>query len=753
LASKRELQIVDEELELCGRVQRALAAAAKRVSRGRAGGGGEFETLREELFEAREDDVGLVLALMHQQAARDGTAALGVLPELLAPYFAHLRVETERGVRDVLLGARSFPGLAKGLSIVSWRSAPITEVFFSCEPGDDYEIQAGDRTLEGVVLARRVVAFHGGQLVSVSTAGGNLVRDGTRWRFVRHQLTAPLSGAPDAPLTRQLIHSASDDGELGVAPELLDSSQQALLERDPQQPLLILGSAGCGKTTVALHRVRRLCTLGPKRFPAQRTLVVVPELGLGRLTERLLGELGLDRVRVHTFEQWVSGHARRLFPWLPKQQAPDTPPAVSKLKRHPGLLVAMDQLVQERSESVAAELDRTLHTGETIRRAMAEQGAPIVAHRVRAAERAVLSRLPKGKRKRAQDAFRGALRALEHVRDDFVRLVGDRELLATAIDHGAGALSAHHLEATIGHTARQLDDPAAVRYAHVDADRLATVDGRGVDEGTPDELAGTIDFEDYAIVLELLYRMTGKASVGARKVKRVAHLVVDEAQELAPIELRVLGRHVRGRDGAVTVAGDAAQQVDPASWFSSWSAALEALGIRRAASATLETTYRCPRPVAELAHQLLGSQAPRDMPRAPRPGPPITRSVVPNEGHAAALMCEALRDLGSAEPHASVAVIARHGPAARALHDVLSKGLDARLVLDGEFAFAPGVEVTEVAAVKGLEFDYVLVPDANAPTYPDEPEARRMLHVAVTRAAHQVWLVSPGTPSPILPAP
>ena len=58
--------------------------------------------------------------------------------------------------------------------------------------------------------------------------------------------------------------------------------------------------------------------------------------------------------------------------------------------------------------------------------------------------------------------------------------------------------------------------------------------------------------------------------------------------------------------------------------------------------------------------------------------------------------------------------------------------------------------MTDVASVKGLEFDYVLVPDAGARAYPDEPEARRRLHVAVTRAAHQLWIASTGTPSPLL---
>jgi DNA helicase IV len=97
-----------------------------------------------------------------------------------------------------------------------------------------------------------------------------------------------------------------------------------------------------------------------------------------------------------------------------------------------------------------------------------------------------------------------------------------------------------------------------------------------------------------------------------------------------------------------------------------------------------------------------------------------------------------------------VAVVCATSETARAFHRLLGDLPEARLVLDGDFSFKPGCDVTDVAAVKGLEFDYVVVPDAGVRAYPDEPEARRRLHVAVTRAAHQLWIATTGTPSPLL---
>ncbi len=60
------------------------------------------------------------------------------------------------------------------------------------------------------------------------------------------------------------------------------------------------------------------------------------------------------------------------------------------------------------------------------------------------------------------------------------------------------------------------------------------------------------------------------------------------------------------------------------------------------------------------------------------------------------------------------------------------------------------VRILTVHQAKGLEFDYVVLADVSAEHYPDIPEARRRLHVGATRAVHQLWLTSVGTPSPLL---
>jgi DNA helicase IV len=316
----------------------------------------------------------------------------------------------------------------------------------------------------------------------------------------------------------------------------------------------------------------------------------------------------------------------------------------------------------------------------------------------------------------------------------------DRAFLTAVVEAAAGGLPTTAIEETLRHTKLQLATPHDL--GGIDPDRRETLDGKPVEEDTPEALAGTLDAEDLPLLLFLASR--DRAAGG----RRAAHLVVDEAEDVSLFELFVLGRQLAGR--SVTVAGDESQQTF--SSYAGWGEALAALGVERVATVRLETTYRCPRPVAELAQAILGPLAPRAAPRAGRDGVPVSRFDFPTEAHAHLFLAGAIRDLLEREPRASVAVVAHAPEVARSIHRLLADLPEARLALDGRFTFRPGVDLTDVAAVKGLEFDYVVVPDASARAYPESDDARRRLHVAVTRAAHQLWIAAPGTPSPILAA-
>jgi DNA helicase II / ATP-dependent DNA helicase PcrA len=187
--------------------------------------------------------------------------------------------------------------------------------------------------------------------------------------------------------------------------------------------------------------------------------------------------------------------------------------------------------------------------------------------------------------------------------------------------------------------------------------------------------------------------------------------------------------------------------------FSSWTDVMAQLGLSHVEIEPLKLSYRSTYEIIEFAHQALGPLAPEEMGKATRGGAPVELFRFAHSGDAVGFLGEALRDLARAEPRASVAVIARYPEQA----DLYYKGLvnaevpNVRRVADQDFPFKPGIDVTDVKQVKGLEFDYVIIVEANQPTFPTNEETRHLMHIAATRAAHQLWLTCSGEPSLLIP--
>jgi len=268
----------------------------------------------------------------------------------------------------------------------------------------------------------------------------------------------------------------------------------------------------------------------------------------------------------------------------------------------------------------------------------------------------------------------------------------------------------------------------------------------------PNDTRATLDDEDDSILLYLHQRIHGALRHTNDKRLGYNHIVVDEAQDLGALELKVLLD--TAQPGApVTLAGDTAQQVNDHGGFANWSDMLSLLDLDHVALSPLKVSYRSTRPIMELAHAVLGHLAPPEPSVTPRDGVPTELISFPDRGAAFTFLADALRDLMDREPKASIAVLTRFPAQADETWAALERAdlINLRRVSDQDFSFAPGIEITDIRQAKGLEFDYVIVMDCDMASFPDTNIARHHLHVAITRAAHQVWLIACSPPSPLLP--
>lgn len=616
-------------------------------------------------------------------------AAGGQIPQ----YFAHMRLrsagtpDASRGdrrkgerINDLLLG--NGRRLGAGASIIDWQTAPLAQIFFSHEEGEDYEVEIDGRTLEGQVLEKNLLGFDARGLAWIEWEEGTLRRgDDGAWSFTpgRTRERVPLR----APADRRPFRSPLE--------VTLDPAQQRVVDLPSNRHTLLLGEAGFGKTTVALHRLAALQAKAGENF---RGLVLVPTPGLRKLTELMLERKAVPGVEVWTWESWAAKVAKHAFPDLPERLSFCMYGAVVRAKRHRLLRAEIAAYVAERPEAF----------------------------------------VPDGKRRTKALASRY----------DLEQIFGDRVRMGRLVDAANGEIRRTAIEDLAEHTRIQYSESTERQYRHVDAENLITADGRAIDEGTPMENANSNDVEDYAVLFEI-DRLRAQATGGKlASVPRYDAIVLDEAQEFAPLELALAGRAVQ-RGGALIVAGDAAQQVDPNTDFPGWDGVMSEMGVGDHHRETLAVNYRCPPPVTELGRAVLvpAGAAPVD--------PSIDTFRFDAPAHLAMWLIEELGRISYEDRTASVAVICRSAGIARSLSRTLKHGADHALSLGGHFDFAPGVLVTAVPEVKGLEFDYVIVPDADSNTYPDTAESRRTLYVAVTRATHRLVLACAGRWSTLLP--
>lgn len=577
--------------------------------------------------------------------------------------FAHLRVERDGALKDYLVGSET--DIDGDVTVLHWRNAPLSRLLYDCDEGELFEIKSPQKLIEG-----RLVERH---LLHCDARGALVAIERNDQRFERSNGAWIAKGAAHVALSlRDAQARARPRTPVDVT---LDAAQRAAVERPHRDALLVLGEAGAGKTTVALHRVAWLDQRRRERgSDPLKVLVVAPTEGLRRLLRTSLDRLGVRAADVVQFDRWAAVQARRCFEKLPAREVnADASMSVLRVKRSRALRPVIHQYAKHR------------------------RGGRVS-------------------------------------RDDLHELFGDRALLAPLAKGDDAPASATDIERVALHTRAQFRSRTEDSFSSVvDVERLHTADGLLIDTSTPDDLAGRIDAEDPPVLFEL-----ARALGQSYEISRYDCVVVDEAQELAPLELALIGDAL-APGGSLIVAGDASQQVDATSGYESWAQTLDDLRARKYATVKLETSYRCPPKVTELARRVL--REPEGIFASPlEESERVHRWRDTSEAHLIARACRSLRQMLREDRTTSVAIVAKDEATAARWSALFSLALDAHYAQDGDFTHDHAVHVCSVREVKGLEFDYVLVLDANAPSYPSTPRGRHALYVAVTRATHTIVL-------------
>ena len=721
--------------------------------------------LREALSEAKEDDVphlteqiNNLIHLINQTELAD---AYGFNP--LNPYFARLVLEEEDRVRDLYIGTQVFSNKELGVQIVDWKASPVAALYFRYSQGDEYEEEIGGRLSEGRVKLKRVFKIHDGELVQIEAQGLHLFKEKGHWRKGHARAYLLKGGSGTASRAEKAKTQVSPSGVTHkLLPEitaLIDPEQFELITKPETGILAIQGTAGSGKTTVALHRVAWLHRKDPKRFSTDKMLVMVFSRALAKYISLVLPSLGVEGVEIASFEEWASEVRVKLFGHLlPKGYAEDSPAAVIRLKKHPALLFLMDRFINEKTSALEEGLEKIVESKELdgflfealagktfldklvlLRDWTQEEGAKLEGKTFcySGEVKVMLWKLVEGL---VEDPFRSKKLLLLQLWDE---LFSDFERIrATFLKEAKAELPPATLEEGINWIRQQY--LARHNWLHA----------KGEESKDPEAGAAeaSLDYEDDPILLYLWSRLSGPLEGPKKAALSYAHLFVDEAQDLSLVEHKVLVS-ICADPLSLTFAGDINQQMIQHNAFKGWKYLFANLGLPGQEINDLKVSYRSTRQIMEFSLGLLGDLASTHDVKTVKEGPTVELFSFAHQGELCHSLSQSLKDLIFGEANASIALITLTPEGAKTYYDLLEP-MDIprlRLVDDQNFSFTPGIDITDVREVKGLEFDYVILLDVDAVNYPDNSYQRYLLHIAATRAAHQLWILNYRVPSPLLP--
>lgn len=217
------------------------------------------------------------------------------------------------------------------------------------------------------------------------------------------------------------------------------------------------------------------------------------------------------------------------------------------------------------------------------------------------------------------------------------------------------------------------------------------------------------------------------------------HIVVDEAQDITPMQFKLLTLFCPAKN--MTVMGDMKQGIYAHHGVSDWD---ELIGDAPFKLERIANSYRSTKQINTYANRLLsrvGFDGDQLIDSVSREGPEVVQSGF---GRLDAWAQETLKVIQDAarQNWKTTAIIGKTLASCRRLEQALkTAGLDAvKLIEDaGTDQIAP-VIVIPLHLAKGLEFDVVVIADADEETYPTDALHARLLYVAITRAAHQLFV-------------
>ncbi|WP_322290449.1 HelD family protein [Paratractidigestivibacter sp.] len=606
---------------------------------------------------------------------------------LMQPYFAKVRLQMRPGrpARDVYIGAAGMTDEHSIPLVVDWRS-PVAETYYNQQMGEtSYNVDGKKRTVN-LELRRQF----------------DIVRDKLNMYF---DTTVAIE---DSLLLGALKKHHSE--KLQAITATIQREQNTIVRHEDVPALLVNGIAGSGKTSVLLQRIAFLLYRERKTLDPDQVYLFTPNNVFERYIDTVLPSMGESNPQVFTWRDFVEAQGAGQ-----RSGGEKTDPA--ELRR-----------------IEAAVKDLSIETGD-LREIRVDDAVLLKPSQIEGAVRK-FERFGVGSR------FCALVTDELHERLErrFTAMSKDEELqekvLGFDLDeqvHWFGeTVSPENEEESAGLARRYVEQAYAEAHERIDDLSWLRFDRIGM------RLLGT----QALTATEWLYLrlcITGSGDKNAR------YVMIDEVQDYTVAQLMVLARHFSRAH--FLLLGDEHQAIFEGT--ASFAQIAEVFGEThgQVEECRLLTSYRSSPEITAMFTGLLDSDEQLTLTSVQRAGvAPVVREMDADDVDAYVSELRRIAEEAAAE-EGLTAIVAESDSRV----SWLAKQLGEAVTVLGKDSDLPaaGVVLLPLRVAKGLEFDHVVIPDAQAEVYPDTPLCRRRLYTAISRAMHRVTVLAQGPLTPL----
>ena len=652
-------------------------------------------------------------------------------------------------LQTIYLGIALIPGK----DVFTWTS-PVGKLWYTQSHDDGYTAPRGH--IPARVDLKRYIKIRNGRLESLND-------------IFRRQLPGPPTAKQEV-LTEALSGVGSEDGRREIIVETIEPDQYENIANVSDKVLIVQGAAGSGKSDIGLHRIAYL--LSPHNEIAARerptpstTLFVGPSKAFLEYAADVLPSLGVTAaVEQVRFSDWIAGLLSAPTPARPRiwnnlLDKGEMTRFDKDAETFKGSLTMADVIDRYIAETVASVRQRCLRLSGNI--PGLGTGSRVSGPEIKSIVKEVLpSSSGEWRLNRRREDFigrivRAVLSVDRGVQASFFAPESRRPADRRELDRRR-AETRNVVSRWCDRAWRDLDFKAEYAALLSDPERMIRLDGPGMPQDVADELAESavgirnqgFDDSDIGALAYLDHLLNGTVD------RTYRHVVVDEAQDISPIEFKLLA--ASSANNWFTVLGDTAQRLTPYRGIGSWRDVERVFGRSEIEVQRARRSYRSTRQITEFNNRILRTFDKNIA--APIPFPREGHRVEYSRHRDIAAMYEGiLEDIERVRSldnlaKAAIAILVRDQRNLNQFQKYCGSLGPGEIILVGQEHHSNARTVlARIPDVKGLEYDAVLVMGVND-SFNDTAFNKRLLYLATTRAKHYLGIHWSGRQSPILEA-